>query len=133
MAVREFDERVQITTATGTEQLVYQAQSGLVAIIQKMTAVNTDTTTNALVNVWFDNDGGSSVAEGDISHFVVDESLAAKETKVLKAAARRVPPGGQVYVDVQTAAAGNFQSAVNITISGVLVTQNSAATGTSAA
>lgn len=133
MTAREFDERVQITTATGTEELIYQAPDGEVAIIQKVSAVNTDTSTNGLVNLWFANNGAASVAPGDESHFIVDESLAAKEIKVLKTAARRVPPGGKIYADVQKADGTDFQSAVNITISGVLVSQNLPATGTSGA
>jgi len=132
MAVREFEEVVQHTTAAGTEQKVYEGPGGEVAVIQKLQAVNTDTSTNCVVNVWVSPSGASSVAPGDDDHCIVDYILTAKETKSFAQAARKIPEGGTVFVDVADSTGGNFQSSVNFTLSGVLITQSRAATGTSA-
>lgn len=130
MATRLFDEVVQLINIAGTEQKVYEPPAGEVAIIQKLQAINTDTSANCIVHAWIDQDGGSAVAQGDASQFLRTEPLSALETKPLPAAGRKIAPGGQLYFDVSTPAGGNFQSAVNIHVSGVLVTQVRAATGT---
>ena len=132
MATREFDEVVQLVNAAGTEQKVYESPAGEVANVQKLVVINTDTTANCEVSIWFDQDGGSAVAQGDASQFIVNELISARETRVLRAAGRKLAPGGQIYADVRAAGGGNFQSATNIHISGVLVTQSRPATGTSA-
>lgn len=132
MATREFDEVVQHVNLAGTEQQIYLAPGGEVAVIQKLQAINTDTSTNCLVNVWVSPSGGTTPAPGDKDHCIRDYVLAAKETKSFAQAARKLPPGGTVYVDVSDSTGGNFQSSVNFTLSGVLITQSRAATGTSA-
>lgn len=132
MTIREFDETFQITETAGTAQVVYTAPAGEVAIIQKLQLINTDTSANCVVNVWLDPDGGGSVADGDANHLYVELALTARETKPLSGAGRKIPPGGQVVAEVTQAGGGNFQSACNVHVSGVLVSQSNAATGTSA-
>ncbi len=132
MAVNEFDEAVQHVNVAGTEQKIYEAAAGEVAIVQKLAAINTDTSTNCVVNVWISPSGGTTPAQGDVDHYIRDYTLAGGETKVFSASGRKIPAGGTVYVDVETPTGGNFQSSVNFTLSGVIVTQSRAATGTSA-
>lgn len=132
MSIRQIGERVQLISAAGTEQKVYEAPAGEVLIISKLAAVNTNTSANCVVNVWIDQDGGSSVAPGDVSHFVVDEPVSMDDTVPFPAAGINLAPGGQIYASVATPAGANFQSSVNIIVSGVLVSQARKATGTSA-
>lgn len=132
MAIREFDETFQITETAGTVEVMYTGPAGEVASIQKLTAINTDTTATCVLNVWLDPDGGSSASDGDKNHLVVDEPLVAKQRLNIAAAGRKIPPAGQILAEVSLAGGGNFQSACNIHVSGVLIAQNRAATGTSA-
>lgn len=132
MAVREFDETFQNTDTTGAAEVAYTSPAGEVAVIQKISLTNIDTSTNAIVDLWFDPDGGSSFADGDKNHYIRDRTLAALETYTVPAAGRKIPPSGQIGWAVSDATGGGFVSSVNLHVSGVLVTQSRAATGTSA-
>lgn len=133
MTIREIDEVVQHTTVAGTAQKIYEAPPGEVLIIHRCDTNNTNTTAACLYSVWLDQDGGSSVSDGDASEIVSRKGLLAKEKQPVGIAGRRLAPGGQIYVDVRAAdITSNFQSSVNFHISGVLVGQDKPATGTGA-
>lgn len=132
MASRDIYESVQITSAAGTPQKIYEPKEGEVLIVQKCLLVNTDTTANGYVNLWIDGNGGSSVAFGDLSHVIVDKVVQARETVVVSIPGLKVPDGGQMYADAKAAlAGGNFQNKINVILGGVTVTQSATSFGTS--